>query len=165
MLDFEKVLDMLGGLTLLKFFPADVAARLELAKLVGRMAANEAQVEWLVQRLLAVCNEWPGPLVLRQIFCGKFKPQDGIEAGSTGMFPDGPPSERIESPALPMGLPPGHIVSSDKHIDDSVRELAVVKDLNNRLVNGKSDPLNPITQADVDKAVAALMEKRRGGRA
>lgn len=153
MLDFEKVLDILGGLTLLKFFPSDSSTRLELAKLVGRMASSEEQVEWLVQRTLAVCNEWPGPLVLRQIFCGKFKPKDGIEAGSTAMFPDGPPSERkINAPEFPA-LPPGHLVSADPHLDRLVREIAAEKDLN--AVKGRVH--EPFTAADMEE----LKRRRR----
>ena len=130
MLDFERVLDMLGGLTLLKFFPADPGARLELAKLVGRMATTEAQVEWLVQRVLSLCNEWPGPMVLRQIFCSKFKPTDGIEAGATASFPEGPPSERrIE--AIPMiSLPADREVTVDLDLNTAVRDLAKLKRLN-----------------------------------
>ena len=129
MLDFEKTLDQLGGLTLLKFFPADPGARLELAKLVSRMAANEDQVDWLVNRVLALCNEWPGPLVLRQVFCSKFRPADGISVGGTEAFPDGVPSERrIEAAPLPA-LPVGHVASADKELDDQVKKLAQLKRL------------------------------------
>jgi carbohydrate-binding DOMON domain-containing protein len=165
MLNFEKTLDMLGGLTLLKFFPSDPGARLELAKLVGRMASNEAQVEWLVQRTTALCNEWPGPLALRQIFCSKFKPADGIEAGGTSMFPDGPPSEqKIEAPSLPA-LPAGHVATVDAGYDRAIRLLAAAKDMDRlKRVAIQEAPTNPdfkpITQADVDRAVDELHEKR-----
>ena len=93
------------------------------------MAETEAQVEWLVNRILDLSNEWPGPLVLRQIFCSKFKPQDGIEAGSTALFPEGPPPEkRIEAPAK-RALLLGHEVTHNPALEQSVRLLSGVKTL------------------------------------
>jgi hypothetical protein len=174
MLNFEKTLDMLGGLTLLKFFPSDPGARLELAKLVARMASTEQQVEWLVQRTVALCNEWPGPLGLRQIFCSKFKPADGIEAGGTAMFPDGPPSEKQIDPAPLLALPPGHVASADRALENSVRLLAIAKDMDRTIRQTqlrqqhmeamaalrKEPDFKPITQADIDRAVDELHEKR-----
>jgi hypothetical protein len=46
MLDTPRVLELLGGLTLLNFFPSDVGSRLELAKLVGRMANGWSIGPW-----------------------------------------------------------------------------------------------------------------------
>jgi hypothetical protein len=153
MLDTPRVLELLGGLTLLNFFPSDVGSRLELAKLVGRMAASEDQVEWLVHRTLGLCNEWPGPLVLRQIFCARFRPQDGIEAGSTAAFPDGPPPERrIEAPSYAQ-LPPGRKVSADPELDRLVCELARGKDLNAVVRIERK----PFTDADMEE----LRRRRR----
>ena len=165
MLNFEKTLDMLGGLTLMKFFPSDPGARLELAKLVARMVSTEDQVEWLVQRTLALCNEWPGPVGLRQILCSRFKPADGIGAGSTSMFPDGLPSEKqIEAPPL-LALPPGHVATVDPGYDRSIRLLAAAKDLNRALRPAPAEvPTNPdykpITQADIDRAVLENRDQR-----
>src|ERR1019366_8314517 len=163
----ETVAKLCGELTLLRFFPSDEDAKTCLFLLVGRMCSNEDQVRWLVQRTMAICNEWPGPVGLRQVLCSKFKPADGIEAGSTAMFPDGPPSERrIDPPAL-LALPPGHVVSMDRHLDNAVKMLADIKDMN-RVVR-RNAPIQeipthtdfkPITQADVDKAVDELHEKR-----
>jgi hypothetical protein len=94
------------------------------------MCSNEDQVRWLVPRVLAICNEWPGPLVLRQIFCSRFKPADGISAGGTLAFPDGVPSEIQKIRGWkPEMLPPGRTVSADKELDDKVRELARLKRL------------------------------------
>jgi hypothetical protein len=166
MLDFNRTLEQLSALTLLKFFPSDPDARLELAKLVSRMASTEDQVEWLVARTVALCNEWPGPVGLRQILCSKFKPADGIEAGCTSMFPDGVPSEKqIEAPPL-LALPAGHVATVDPGYDRSIRLLAAAKDLNHipRRVPIQEVPTNPdfkpITQADIDRAVDELHERR-----
>lgn len=160
------VAGLCAELTLLRFFPADENGRAALIALVGCMCSNEDQVRWLVQRTLALCNEWPGPVGLRQILCSKFKPADGIEAGSTSLFPDGPPSEKqIETPAL-IALPSGHVATVDAGYDKSIRALAITKDLNR--VHGPAPvqevPTNlhfkPITQADIDKAIDELREKR-----
>jgi hypothetical protein len=168
MLDFDTVNNLLSELTLLKFFPSETAARLALAKLVAGMAANHEQVEWLVARTMALCDEWPGPRVLRQIVCSKFKPCDGIEAGSTALFPEGPPSERppIQAPVKGM-LPPG--------MEKEVTALAAAKSLDLVPYTSPADEahleelrrarlrrqhreifeamgLKPITQEDIDRA-------------
>jgi hypothetical protein len=130
MLDFDTVNGLLSELTLLKFFPSETPARIALAKLVAGMASTHEQVEWLVTRTLSLCNEWPGPKVLRQIFCSKFKPADGISVGPTEMFPDGLPPERpIQPPARPA-LPPGHVATFDAVLDKAVWEAAAEKDIN-----------------------------------
>jgi hypothetical protein len=159
------IAELCAELTLLRFFPGDVDGRAGLVLLVGRMCANEDQVRWLVQRTMALCNEWPGPVGLRQILCSKFKPADGISAGCCSIFPDGVPSEkRIEAPAL-LALPPGHVATVEPGYDRSIRALAVSKDLNRVLWPVVQEvPTNPdfkpITQADVDRAVYELREKR-----
>jgi hypothetical protein len=165
MLNFESTLDQLAGLTLLRYFPADAGARLELAKLVARMASNEQQVDWLVQRTLALCGEWPGPLGLRQIFCSKFKPADGIEAGGTTMFPDGPPSEKkIEASPLPA-LPPGS-GSIDRQLDSAVKLLARSKDLNRTMApRVPKDPISPERRAEIQAQIDAAILERRDKRA
>jgi hypothetical protein len=168
MLNFERVADLLAGLTLMRFFPADDGARLELAKMVARMATTEAQVEWLVQRSIALYAEWPGAREIRACFCSKFQPADGLSVGST-VYLDGIPSERkIEAPAL-VALPPGHVASVDAGLEKDIRLLAAVKDLNHipRRVPVQEPPTNPdfkpITQADINRAVDELHE--RGARA
>jgi hypothetical protein len=161
----ETVAKLCGELTLLRFFPSDEDAKTGLFLLVGRMCSTEDQVRWLVQRTMALCNEWPGPVGLRQILCSKYKPADGIEAGGTSMFPDGPPSEkRIDAPALPA-LPPGHVATVDAGWDRAIRLLAASKSMDRaKRVVVQEVPtctdFKPITQADIDRAVDELREKR-----
>ena len=160
----EVIAEICGELTLLRFFPSEQAARTALFLLVGRMCSNEDQVRWLVQRTLALCNEWPGPLVFRQILCSKFRAADGINPDCTDAFPDGVPSEkRIEAPAL-LALPPGHVASADARLDNGIRLLAAVKDMNRRRVAVQEPPTNPsykpITQADIDRVVQENRDKR-----
>jgi hypothetical protein len=180
----KKVLDLLGGLTLLKFFPSEPSARLELVNLVLRMAATYEQIEWLVARTTSVCNEWPGPLVLRQIFCSRFKPRDGIEAGATPMFPDGLPPERRPVQASVLALPPGHAATLDAGLDKAVQIAAAQKSIETVPYTSPADyqhleelrrarlrrqhreifeelGLKPVTQEDIDRAVEEA--KKDGG--
>src|ERR1035437_9823961 len=129
------------------------------------MASTEDQVEWLVARTVALCNEWPGPVGLRQVFCSKFKPADGIEAGGTSMFPEGPPSEKRIDPSPLPALPPGHVATVDPGYDRAIRLLAAAKSMDRvKRVPIQEPPtctdFKPITQADVDRAVDELHEKR-----
>ena len=168
MLNFETTLDKLGALTLLRYFPSDPGARLDLAKLVARMAATDEQVDWLVQRTLNTCNEWPGPLVLRQILCSKFKAADGIDVSCTSMFPDGVPSSKAPGAWQPAALPPGCVVSTDRELDTSIRSLAAAKDLNRPRLALPHAPAprvlkDPLTaerraeiQAQIDRAMGKL---------
>lgn len=161
----ETIAEICSELTLLRFFPGEQGARTALFLLVGRMCSNEDQVRWLVRRTLALCNEWPGPLVFRQILASKFKPADGISPGCSEMFPDGVPSEKqIEAPAL-LALPPGHVATVDPGYDRSIRLLAASKDLNRALRPVPAEvPTNPdfkpITQSDINRAVDELHERR-----
>lgn len=160
----EVIAELCGELTLLRFFSAEQGARTALFLLIGRMCSSEEQVRWLVRRTLALCNEWPGPLVFRQILCSKFKPADGISVGGTSTFPDGVPSEKIEAPAG-LALPPGRVASVDRGLEGGVRLLAAAKDLNRRRPAPVPEvPTNPdykpVTQADIDREVSALRDKR-----
>ena len=184
MLDFEKVLDLLDGLILLKFYPSEPAGRLAIAKLVGQMATTHEQVEWLVTRTVQLCNEWPGPLALRQIFCRKYKPADGIEVTCTELFPDGVPYERPIQPPAMKPLPPGHVATVDAGLDKAVQKVAAEKDLNSlapytpppddahleelrraRLRRHHREimeemGLKGVTQEDIDRAVEEARKKR-----
>jgi hypothetical protein len=161
----EVIADICGELTLLRFFPGEQGARTALFLLIGRMCSTEDQVRWLVQRTLALCNEWPGPVGLRQIHCSRFKPADGISAGCSSIFPDGVPSEKQIEAAPLLALPPGHVATVDAGYDRSIRLLAASKDMNLLLRPAPAEvPTNPnfkpITQADVNKAVDELHDNR-----
>lgn len=159
-MNFDAVTESLARLSVLKFFPTDIAARLALVRLVGDFATSEAQVEWLVNRMLSLYNEWPGPKELRALFCSRYKPKDGIEAKSE-KFLEGIPSEKQPEPL--KALPPGS-VTADPLLDNTVKLLAKSKDMNRALrtprrIEASQPPQNPnykpITQADIDAAVEA----------
>ena len=68
-----------GQLAMLKYFPADEFARAGIMQLLMSMAETPEQVSWLTRKILEMCDEWPGPVTIRGIFCSKFKPKDGID--------------------------------------------------------------------------------------
>jgi hypothetical protein len=120
----ERITILCAPLMLLKFFPSDAQARASVILLIAEMATNEDQVRWLVQRLLDLYDEWPGPRTLRAVFCHKYKPADGkdLRTAICPGYPEGLPSEKPEQPLLP--LPLGHTVSADPEIEAMV-EAAV----------------------------------------
>jgi hypothetical protein len=183
----ETIAELCAGLTVLKFFPTDPGGRAEVMLLIGRMAHNEGQVKWLVQRLLDLYDEWPGPRTLRAVFCHKYKPADGkdLRTAICPGYPEGLPSEKPEPPLL--ALPPGHVASADPELEAMVGQL--VEDmpkipapvlltesdarfdrlLKETLTAPAERPLppvptnpnyRPITQEDIDRAVMQLHEGR-----
>lgn len=178
MIDVKKATRTLGGLALLKFFPADDFARVELVSIVCEMASTNEQIEWLVKRARNAWNQWEGPRELRALFCSKFKPADGVECYSAlPQFADGIPSED-ESAAAPPRLPASarREIASREPVTASPSIAAVVSDLCAaksliRAVNGIPAPpvrelpiarpdYKPVTSADIEKAVQELRGKR-----
>lgn len=115
MVDAKRATERIAELSLMKYFPQDALARFALVRIICEMADNEFQIEWLVKRTLSLYNEWPGPQMLRAIFCRRFRPADGIEAHVSVeesrrweaiAEPDVPGYPRIaaqEAPALAVG--------------------------------------------------------------
>lgn len=127
-MDFHRVLSLIAGLKLMKYFPSDEDAWIELAKDLADMAENEEQVQWLVKRVRNLYAEWPGVHELRAVFCSRFKPKDGINAYSS-VYLDGVPLSRPERvqitapefPQIEAPLPPGHVASVDPQLENMVR--------------------------------------------
>lgn len=122
-------------LAVLKFFPRDLRVRQTLVRVVRDMAVSDAQVEWLVGRMLVLYNEWPGPRELRALYCSKFAPRDGIEARSLD-YPDGYPSEAPRSSprtgALVIREKHDPRQSIDEDFDSAVLRLAAEKAMTRR---------------------------------
>lgn len=152
MVNVAKAGELLASLALMKFFPADKEARTALVGMVCEMAADDEQVRWLVRRMLALYNEWPGPRELRACFCARYKPRDGIEARSE-KFLEGIPPERKPAPVL--ALPPGPQMTATREIDAAVGALAPAKTVPHprRPITPPDSTRAVITQADIDAAV------------
>jgi hypothetical protein len=133
----RDILDLVDQLSALKFFPSAGGARIAIARLIGAIAANMDQVDWLIGVMTSgIYNEWPGPGEMRGRFCRYFRPLDGIEA-SCSVCPDGFPGERPQfiAPALPPppsppALPAGRVASVSDDLDELVQDIAQRKNLN-----------------------------------
>jgi hypothetical protein len=165
----EEVLDMVGELSILKYFPSDPAARIAVARLAATMANDRNQIRWLITRMTSgLYSEWPGPGEMRACFCSRYKPKDGIDIGSS-VYVDGIPSERPQLAAPPRkALPPEHVASVAASVDATVRDLAELKDMN-RIAPARRvreihvvqvTKTNALTQEDIDRAVCELREAK-----
>jgi hypothetical protein len=107
MVDVKLAALKIAELSLMKFFPTDDAARGALVRIICGMAHDNEQIDWLVERALALYNEWPGPMELRALFYTRWTPRDGVTAYSTvykadingGGFPDAPGDRALPAPA------------------------------------------------------------------
>lgn len=184
-----EMAEIVGELTVMRFFPADETGRLALVKLIGRMTDSDPeerknQTRWLVKRMLELYNDWPGPIELRAVFCSRFKPKDGVNAYSK-VFPAGLPQTRrdlpgLDAPAL-KALPPGAVASADETLDAAVKVIAEAKQMSSarnvpanrfakeleRILTAPVDrealPLptpQSITQTDIDREVSLLRSRK-----
>lgn len=141
----KRVIELLGRLAMLKYFPANNEAVLEgLLDMVSEMCSDESQVEWLVKRMTGgLYCEWPGPQEMRACFCSRYKPKDGLNAYSQ-VYPDGIPASKEHSLKQITGtemkaLPPGHVASADTRLEAAVMILSKT----NSVVNGLGGPATP----------------------
>lgn len=83
MITIQQAGAAVSRLAILKHFPGEAPARAELARMFQRMVSTPEQLEWLVRAAIDNCEEWPGPMEMRGMFCQRYKPADGVEAWST----------------------------------------------------------------------------------
>ena len=184
----EKVLEICGELRVLRYFPNDESVMNAIVRLCGSMCASEQQVRWLVDRMTSgIYAEWPGIAEMRACFCCRYKPKDGINAYSSvypnGLPPDPTAPPRIEAPKY-KELPPGEPVTKDPELEAAIEKLAAkckmppahpaidrfarmlreIETPPERREPEEPTPVNPnfkaLTQADVDRAVQELHERR-----
>ena len=179
-LDFETVNSLVASMGTMKFFPSEPDVRLALVETMGELAESEDQVRWLVRKMRSEYSEWPGEMEMRTCFTLQFRPKNGIgysrcTCGCGSVEPFKIPSwqewpPRISAPEPRAFLPAGAVASVDRDLERSVLALAAAKDMNRsarRRVHVPGVPETPdlppekrITQADIDRAVAELHEKR-----
>lgn len=129
----KNILQILGELRVMPFFPNDTNVMAALLRLVGNMCHSEQQVRWLVARMTSgIYSNWPGDREMRAVFCFRYKPKDGIEAYS-GVYPDGLPPDptappRIEAPTY-KALPPGHELTADPELEVAIHRAAKLKSM------------------------------------
>lgn len=98
--------DFIGQMAVMKFFPADAAARGKLIEILMSLCEFEYQADWLVNRMIDLYGEWPGAKEMRACYCSKFKPADGREESSQ-VYLDGIPSETGRQEFEPAQLSAG----------------------------------------------------------
>jgi hypothetical protein len=101
----SAIADAVDELSLLKFFPADPAARRAIMRLLSRLIepGRLDQLTWLVQTMIDRVGTWNGPVELRGVYATRYKPADGIEA-SCAVTPGFTPDE-METRAKASELP------------------------------------------------------------
>ncbi len=113
-MNVARAAEIIGELSMLKFFPTDKIGRTMIVKLACKMAASEEQIRWLVDRMIVLYDEWPGPKEMRACFCSKFRPADGIEANTDVYFlSDGIPSEKESDPKLLESKPIARLTAGE----------------------------------------------------
>ena len=121
---------------LMKFFPgSNPKSRSALAVELAALCSTDEQLSWLVQRVLGLFPEWPGPQEIRAVYCSRHKPLSGPDIASA-TFPEGVPREnppawtpaaQIETrPALMIEgeVQPPEPVSADPALCAEVHRLA-----------------------------------------
>ena len=79
----QEVKAAVAELSMLRFFPSDVAARAGVASLLARMVDAPERLRWLVRAMVDEVGTWEGPKELRAVYCSRFRPADGVEADCT----------------------------------------------------------------------------------
>lgn len=83
MINLKHADHAVARLALLEFFPSEVVARAELAKLMMRIVSTPEELEWLVTTMINHFERWRGPKEMRGLFCTRFRPADGVEETCT----------------------------------------------------------------------------------
>jgi hypothetical protein len=124
------------------FFPTDPLAKVALIDELAKIAANDEQLEWLMQRVQALFKVWPGLNEIKAVYCSRYKPLDGINVYS-GVYPDGIPAAKanpaIAGPELKQ-LPPGEVAAPDPGTAAAVRIALAVQNLKNARFSGPATP-------------------------
>jgi hypothetical protein len=163
----------------LKFFPSDPHARLGIVEEISEITTDIDRVRWLVSRIPKIHSEWPGMREVRAAYCGKYKPDDGIEVYSL-VYPDGIPSEKAAEPLAIAGATQKQLtgevpnratpeeITAAQSLRDFIRDAAVKTDMNRigkpapkvREIPALPPGVKPITQADIDKAKREMLDKK-----
>ena len=170
MVNVKRAAEAVGRLAILRFFPSDPNAQAAIVQILCEMARSNEQIDWLVNRMIAIYNEWPGPREMRACFCCRFRPKDGQNAcsevyldGSWPVDPTAPPRPELMAPAGQKRIA-GETISEDPQLQRAISTLARAKSMD-RATRRKPAPPNPpgfkpLTQADIDAAVQQNRDKR-----
>lgn len=163
-MNIQTVAGIVIELSVLPYFPSNVAARAAIVRMVGEMCSTEDQVCWLVRLMTSgTFKKWEGPAELRAVFCMKFKPRDGIESISE-VYPDGMTHEQLnpgaKMPALESAplrqLAAGDPISADEEL------VAIVVDAAERMPHFRVCKTVSLRDGENDyQALLRQIEERR----
>lgn len=157
MIPIEIAAHAAGQLSALKFYPSEPHARDAIAEEIQRMCPTPEHARYLVKKMFASFNDWPGPREMRAALCNRCRPADGVECGSS-VYPDGFPSDRdqgivfqitgsplpaIAAPESLPALPEGRVASADPKLDQMVKSAAAAMP---RMPSGKFTYDDPVSQ-------------------
>lgn len=148
----------IARMSLMKFFPADIDARKAMVRLICRMANDNEQIDWLVNRMVEIHNEWPGPVELRAVFCSRYKPNDGIEADSLH-FIDGIPPDPAVTPVIGIEAGAHRAISGTCAVSEDPEVVAIVTSIA-RTLKTRYSPVKPVTQEEID-AIKTEQQRNR----
>lgn len=170
----EHIVEAVGKLEALRFFPDTENGHIAIMELIGRMATNHEQVDWLVRTMIDRVGSYQGTDQLRAVFCMRFKPADGIEANLSPECPIYRTEEQCEQAEKlraasfePPRLIGGSTVALLEPATEEVQEnRRFARSLVESLVDivGMPEPPKPepapITQDDIDRAKAEYLAKK-----
>lgn len=180
-LDLEEVATVVSDLAALNFFPTGDEGRLAVCKLVSQMATTIDQAVRLVDQMLLLYNDWPGPRELRVVFCSRVgRPVDGVEVFYSSVYPEGCLPDTRPAPVSPLLLPAGDPLRARVVEVGQARALPAlpapgksgdegVQELRKELQKHRPAPscqwpapadFVPITQADIDRELEARALRR-----
>jgi hypothetical protein len=130
---FESaILQAVGRMSVLKFFPTDTLTRDGIMQLIAQMVTTPEQADWLGCAMVEHFNEWPGPMALRAMVSQRWMPADGRSADMQGF--GGTLEVQIENRAITAS-------QQYKQITTGARRL--LGEIEPRLLEAPSDPSVP----------------------
>lgn len=64
---------------LLRYFPQDEISKASIMLAVDRLVSTPEELAWLREAMISKVGEWQGAKQLREVFCCRYRPKDGIE--------------------------------------------------------------------------------------
>ena len=148
-------------------FPREDGARIAIGDTLRRICDTKERALWLVSQCIELMSEWKGIPMLRDIYCTRYRPADGIEGrGGTVSLPqtNQPHVARL------VGVGGGQVVTEARTVQETIEDLALAKKFESAAMKRKPRvrpipvtkpapraPLpNAITATDVQRAVQEL---------
>jgi hypothetical protein len=149
--------EMMAGIP---FFPPEAGARSLISHELACICESAEQARWLAIRMVRLYRKWPGLIELRTVFCSKYHPLDALPAlGASEVYPDGIPSERgpAPEPKRLFGKPEPGQISAAASIENTVRDLVELKDMNRAGVPPRRVRDIPLRQLKPDEQITPEM--------